>query len=64
MLVSRMLSMSLRADASNDGFELAVIQLPNGAEKVICAGNTVLNIPLTVFSAEYLVRNLVLEGGG
>ena len=61
MLVSRMLSMSLRADASNDGFELAVVQLPNGAEKVICAGNTVLNIPLTVFSAEYLVRNMVLE---
>ena len=61
MLVSRMLSMSLKADASNDGFELAVVQLPNGSEKVICEGNTVLDIPLTVFSAEYLVRNMVLE---
>ena len=61
MLVSRMLGMSFRADASNDGFELAVVQDPNGTEKVICVGNTVLHTPLTVFSAEYLVRIMVLE---
>ena len=60
MLSSKMLNMSIRADGSNDGFEVALLQQPSGGDKVMCVGNTI-SFWNKIWTAEDFVEEIIDE---
>ena len=63
LLVSKMLNLSIKADGSNDGFEVAVTKQGNGDETVVCAGSQIL-IAGKIFTMEDFVKEIVCELAG
>ena len=63
LLVSKMLNLSIKADGSNDGFEVAVTKQGNGDEMVVCAGSQIL-IAGKIFTMEDFVKEIVCELAG
>ena len=60
VLASKMLNMSIRADGSNDGFEIALLQEPTGEDKVICVGSK-LFFWNKIWTAEDFVEEIISE---